>query len=48
MNHSFIQIDEATREELETEDWALNMEICDLINNTEDGPQDAVKAIRRK
>merc|ERR1719186_434479 len=24
------------------------MEICDLINNTEDGPQDAVKAIRRK
>merc|ERR1719369_1626429 len=24
------------------------MEICDIINNTEDGPQHAVKAIRRK
>lgn len=29
------------------ENWALNMEICDLINGTEDGPRDAVRAIRK-
>jgi len=42
------RIDLATREDLETENWALNMEICDIINHTEDGPQHAVKAIRKK
>lgn len=30
------------------EDWALNMEICDLINETEDGPRDAARAIRKR
>ena len=24
------------------------MEICDIINHTEDGPEDAVKAIKRR
>jgi len=42
------RIDEATSEDLEVENWALIMEICDIINNTEDGPHHAVKAIRRK
>eukprot|EP00092_Neocalanus_flemingeri_P017591 GFUD01019032.1.p1 GENE.GFUD01019032.1~~GFUD01019032.1.p1 ORF type:complete len:399 (+),score=125.56 GFUD01019032.1:45-1241(+) len=42
------RIDEATRDNLEIENWALYMEICDIINNTEEGPQHAVKAIRRK
>ena len=43
-----LQILEATREELDTEDWALNMEICDIINHTEEGPTDAVKAIKKR
>jgi len=29
------------------ENWALNMEICDLINGTEDGPRDGLCAIRK-
>ena len=27
----------ATSEQLEAEDWALNMEICDMINETDEG-----------
>lgn len=42
------KICEATRDELETEDWGLNMEICDIINHTEEGPDDAVKAIKKR
>lgn len=42
------RIDEASREDLKVENWALIMEICDIINTTEEGPQHAVKAIRRK
>uniref|UniRef100_A0A8C4QUZ7 VHS domain-containing protein n=1 Tax=Eptatretus burgeri TaxID=7764 RepID=A0A8C4QUZ7_EPTBU len=30
------------------EDWNLIMEICDIINETEEGPRDAVKAIRKR
>ncbi|KJH43029.1 VHS domain protein [Dictyocaulus viviparus] len=33
---------------LATENWGLNMEICDFVNNTEDGAKDAVRAIRRR
>lgn len=46
---SFIILSEqATSETLASEDWALNMEICDLVNETEDGPKDAIKAIRKR
>ena len=29
--------DKATTEGLASEDWGLNMEICDIINETEEG-----------
>ncbi|KAL3092397.1 hypothetical protein niasHS_007606 [Heterodera schachtii] len=31
-----------------TENWGLNMEICDFINGTNDGPRDAVRAIKKR
>jgi len=43
-----ILIDQATDGSLASENWALNMEICDMINETEEGPKDAVKAIKKK
>lgn len=42
------KIEQATDGSLASENWALNMEICDLINDTEDGPKDAIKAIRKR
>ncbi|KAB0795776.1 hypothetical protein PPYR_09837 [Photinus pyralis] len=42
------KIEQATDGTLASENWALNMEICDLINETEDGPKDAIKAIRKR
>lgn len=30
-----------------SEDWALYMEICDLINDTEDGAKDAARALKK-
>uniref|UniRef100_A0A914H062 Target of Myb protein 1 n=1 Tax=Globodera rostochiensis TaxID=31243 RepID=A0A914H062_GLORO len=33
---------------LATENWGLNMEICDFINGTNDGPRDAVRAIKKR
>ncbi|EFO82247.1 hypothetical protein GCK72_024273 [Caenorhabditis remanei] len=33
---------------LATENWGLNMEICDFINGTEEGPRDAVRAIKKR
>ncbi|XP_059386734.1 TOM1-like protein 2 isoform X2 [Carassius carassius] len=41
-------IERATDGSLQSEDWALNMEICDLINETEDGPKDAIKAVKKR
>lgn len=38
----------ATDASLASENWALNMEICDLINDTEDGPKDGIKAIKKR
>ncbi|XP_060748924.1 target of Myb protein 1 isoform X1 [Tachysurus vachellii] len=40
------RIEYATR--LQSEDWGLNMEICDIICETEDGPKDAVRAIKKR
>lgn len=42
------KIETATRPELESEDWALNMEICDIINESDDDAKDAVRAIKKR
>lgn len=42
------KIEQATDASLPSENWTLNMEICDLINETDEGPKDAVKAIRKR
>ncbi|XP_070703717.1 target of Myb1 membrane trafficking protein isoform X2 [Pempheris klunzingeri] len=42
------RIESATGSSLPLEDWALNMEICDLINSSEEGPKDAVRAIKKR
>ncbi|XP_020282417.1 TOM1-like protein 2 isoform X2 [Pseudomyrmex gracilis] len=42
------KIESATDGSLPSENWTLNMEICDIINETEDGPKDAIKAIKRR
>lgn len=42
------KIEQATDGSLASENWALNMEICDIINETDEGPKDAVKAIRKR
>lgn len=44
----FFFSEQATEASLSSENWALNMEICDLVNETEDGPKDAMKAIRKR
>lgn len=44
----FFFAEQATDGTLASENWALNMEICDLVNETEDGPRDAIKAIRKR
>uniref|UniRef100_A0A8C7R7S5 Target of myb1 like 2 membrane trafficking protein n=1 Tax=Oncorhynchus mykiss TaxID=8022 RepID=A0A8C7R7S5_ONCMY len=41
-------IERATDGSLQSEDWTLNMEICDIINETEDGPKDAVRAMKKR
>ena len=41
-------LEQATDASLASENWALNMEICDLINDTEDGPKDGIKALRKR
>ncbi|GIY03625.1 TOM1-like protein 2 [Caerostris extrusa] len=40
--------EQATDGALPSENWALNMEICDMINDTDEGPKDAVKAIKKR
>ncbi|KAM4634367.1 target of Myb1 membrane trafficking protein isoform 2-T2 [Polymixia lowei] len=42
------RIERATSSSLQSEDWALNMEICDIINGTDEGPKDAVRAIKKR
>uniref|UniRef100_A0AAY5F0U8 Target of myb1 membrane trafficking protein n=1 Tax=Electrophorus electricus TaxID=8005 RepID=A0AAY5F0U8_ELEEL len=41
-------VQHATSPTLQSEDWGLNMEICDIINETEDGAKDAVRAIKKR
>nr|CAH0105039.1 unnamed protein product [Daphnia galeata] len=41
-------IERATDASLSDENWALNIEICDLINEQDDGPRDAVRAIKKR
>ncbi|XP_037834514.1 target of Myb protein 1 isoform X6 [Kryptolebias marmoratus] len=38
----------ATSSSLPSEDWEVNMEICDLINSSEEGPRDALRAIKKR
>ncbi|XP_035627279.2 target of Myb1 membrane trafficking protein-like isoform X3 [Oncorhynchus keta] len=42
------RIEYATSSRLQSEDWALNMDICDIINETEEGPRDSYKAIKKR
>ncbi|XP_022623181.1 target of Myb protein 1-like isoform X5 [Seriola dumerili] len=42
------RIECATSSSLPSDDWTLNMEICDMINSSEEGPKDAVRAIRKR
>ncbi|NP_001338606.1 TOM1-like protein 2 [Danio rerio] len=41
-------IEKATDGSLQNEDWTLNMEICDIINETEEGPRDAMRAVKKR
>ncbi|XP_031617890.1 TOM1-like protein 2 isoform X2 [Contarinia nasturtii] len=42
------RIEHATDASLASENWALNMEICDMINESSDAARDAMKAIRKR
>lgn len=42
------KIEAATRPDLESDDWALNLEICDMINENDDDARDAARAIRKR
>ncbi|XP_043086784.1 target of Myb protein 1-like isoform X2 [Puntigrus tetrazona] len=42
------RIQKATSAALQAEDWSLNLEICDIINETDDGPKDAVRALKKR
>ncbi|KAF6300025.1 target of myb1 like 2 membrane trafficking protein [Rhinolophus ferrumequinum] len=41
-------LEKATDGSLPSEDWTLNMEICDIINETEEGPKDAIRALKKR
>ncbi|RWS22602.1 TOM1-like protein 2 isoform X1 [Leptotrombidium deliense] len=42
------KIEQATDPSLTESDWTLNMEICDMINDTDEGPKDAIRAIKKR
>ncbi|XP_073842533.1 TOM1-like protein 2 isoform X3 [Musca autumnalis] len=42
------RIEQATDGSMASENWALNMEICDMINESSDTARDAMKAIRKR
>ncbi|XP_014733738.1 PREDICTED: TOM1-like protein 1 isoform X3 [Sturnus vulgaris] len=41
-------VERATLGSLQTEEWGQFLHICDVINATEEGPKDAVKALKKK
>lgn len=41
-------IEKATDVAQVSENWSLYMEICDLVNSSDDGPRDAIKAIKKQ
>ncbi|XP_028311669.1 target of Myb1 membrane trafficking protein isoform X2 [Gouania willdenowi] len=41
-------VERSTSASLPSEDWELNMEICDMVNTSEEGPRDAVRAIKKR
>ncbi|XP_072299510.1 TOM1-like protein 2 isoform X2 [Eucyclogobius newberryi] len=41
-------IERATDGGLQNEDWTLNMEICDIINETDEGPKDSMRALKKR
>ncbi|XP_006797951.1 target of Myb protein 1 isoform X1 [Neolamprologus brichardi] len=42
------RIERATSSSLPSEDWEVNMEICDIINSSEEGPKDSLRAIKKR
>ncbi|XP_024128552.1 target of Myb protein 1 isoform X5 [Oryzias melastigma] len=42
------RIERATSSSLQSEDWDLNLEICESINSSEEGPRDAIRAIKKR
>uniref|UniRef100_A0A8C3AP86 Target of myb1 like 2 membrane trafficking protein n=1 Tax=Cyclopterus lumpus TaxID=8103 RepID=A0A8C3AP86_CYCLU len=43
-----IILERATDGGQQNEDWTLNMEICDIINETDEGPKDAMRALKKR
>ena len=41
-------IEKATDGSQASENWGLFMEVCDVINETEEGPKDAIKAVKKR